>query len=79
MSSVLSSSNSKSSLDYKQEFETLDATKQRFVIAAAKDANFMPENGDKFGPFDKSIWTVIGVTPTSPTGTDVVYKFGIKR
>ena len=77
---VLSANSAKTNgFDFDSDFEVLDKTRQRYVVASAKDADFQPEKGDQFGPFDGELWTVVGVNPISPTGTPVVYKFGIQR
>lgn len=50
----------------------------RFVIIAAKDAAFRPKRAD-IATLQGVDYFILGITPVSPDGTDLVYKAGLRR
>jgi hypothetical protein len=50
--------------------------KIRYLIVSAYQASFEPKAGDKL-TMQGVDYTVWGVTPVSPSGTDIVYRIGI--
>ncbi len=52
--------------------------KIRFAIVAAKTASFRPLADDLI-PLDGSTFRVLGMTPLSPAGVDVIYKIGMTQ
>lgn len=58
--------------------DTLELSKIRFVLAAAKGATFEPVAGDA-AEFDGHMWEVMGATPVAPDGTPILYRIGVRR
>ena len=52
--------------------------KIRFVIAAASTATIVPQANDIVA-IGSDNWRILGMTPLSPAGTPVIYKFGCAR
>ena len=57
---------------------TLVQESLRYILAAAKNAPFVPQPGDKM-TFEGAAWSVIGVTPVSPAGIPIIYRIGVKK
>lgn len=50
----------------------------RYIICAAKDATFTPQEGDII-TVDGDDFHILGMTRLSPNGEDIIYKMGIYR
>jgi hypothetical protein len=61
--------------DNRFEAGTLIDERLRFVIMAASGLPFVPKGAD-YLEFDGGRWFILGVTPLSPGGVDVLYKMG---
>lgn len=64
--------------DVKFERGTLIETNLRSIKASAADFEWMPSPGDFVG-FGGETWKVIGTTPLSPGGVDMIYSFSVQR
>lgn len=60
------------------EQESIISRERLFVVAAAKDASFVPDKSDKV-TIDGNDYSIAGVTPLSINGEDIIYKFGVFR
>lgn len=58
--------------------ESIISRERLFVVAAAKDASFVPDKSDKV-TIDGNDYSIAGVTPLSINGEDIIYKFGVFR
>lgn len=58
--------------------QSLIGKKVRFYVASAKEATFQPQRGDRLTDVTGE-YTVIGSTPLSPSGDDILYKIAAFR
>lgn len=64
--------------DNRLDMSTLVGKQLRFALVSAKDAPFQPRSLDEvFIGGEK--WLVLGCTPLSPTGADIIYKMGLVK